>query len=94
VDLEWSQEDSAEFRTGLRIIAVDKPGILAEATKVISALGGNISNVQVSISRDKKASILIEVTVKNMPQLHSLLTSLEKIDGIISAERYRLSLTH
>jgi GTP pyrophosphokinase len=91
VDLEWESGESAEFRTGIRITAVDRPGVLAEVTKVISNMGGNITNANVATTRDKKAIISLEVAVKSLPMLHSLLINIEKVDGIISAERIRLS---
>lgn len=91
VDVEWGAEgDSAEFRAGIKATAVDKPGILAQVTKTISSLNGNITNANVSTTRDKKAIISLEVVVKDMSQLHTLLMNIEKIDGIISAERSRL----
>ncbi len=91
VDLEWESGESAEFRTGIRITSVDRPGVLAEVTKVISNMGGNITNANVATTRDKKAIISLEVAVKSLPMLHSLLINIEKVDGIISAERIRLS---
>jgi (p)ppGpp synthase/HD superfamily hydrolase len=54
-------------------------------------MGGNITNANVATTRDKKAIISLEVAVKSLPMLHSLLTNIEKVDGIISAERIRLS---
>lgn len=91
VDLDWDRPEGEDFRTGVRIVAIDKPGILAEVTKVISNLGGNITNATVATSRDRKAVITLEISVKDLPQLHSLLTQIEKIDGVINAERSRMN---
>jgi len=71
------------------VTSLDRPGVLADVTKVISNMGGNITNASVLTTRDKKAVISLEIVVKDLSQLHILLASIEKVDGIISAERSR-----
>ena len=39
---------------------------------------------------DRKATITLEVVVKGLSQLHDILKTIEKIDGVIEAERSRL----
>jgi GTP pyrophosphokinase len=90
VDIEWDRGETQEFRAGIRVSAEDRPGILAQVTKVISGMNGNITNANVSTTRDKKAVITLEVVVKDLPQLHMLIKGIEKIQGVISAERNRL----
>lgn len=89
VEIDWDKSEAEGFRAAIRVTSVDKPGILAEVTKVISNMGGNITNASVATNRDRKAVISLEIEVKNLPQLHSLLIAMEKIDGVISAERVR-----
>lgn len=90
VELEWETGDTQDFRATIRVSAVDKPGILAQVTKTISSMEGNITNAQVQTTRDKKAVITLEVVVHNVIQLHDLLKNIEKIDGVIAAERSRV----
>ncbi len=87
VDLDWDRMDSAEFRAGIKVLTVDKPGILAQITKTISGLNGNITNANVATTRDKKATVSLEVVVRDLSQLYNLLKNIEKIEGVISAER-------
>ncbi len=89
VDLEWDSGETQDFRVGIRVVTVDKPGILAEMTKIISNSGGNIFNCTVATNRDKKAVISLELSIQSLPALHILLHAIEKIDGVISAERTR-----
>lgn len=90
VEIEWERGEAQEFRAGIRVSAEDRPGILAQVTKVISGLNGNITNANVSTTRDKKAVITLEVVVRDLSQLHLLIKGIEKIQGVISAERNRL----
>jgi GTP pyrophosphokinase len=90
VDLEWERGEKVEdFRAGIRLTTLDRPGLLAQVTKTVSNLNGNITQASVSTSRDKKASIELEVVVKDVAHLHNLLQNLEKIEGVIAAERTR-----
>lgn len=88
-ELDWDTAHPKEFKVGLRVNAVDRPGMLADITKMISEMSANISNAKVQMHSDSKATILLEVGVKGLNELQQLLIRLEKIDGVISAERAR-----
>lgn len=90
VDIDWEKGEAQEFRAGIRISAEDKPGILAQVTKVISGMNGNITNANVLTTRDKKAVITLELIVRDLAQLNTLIKGIEKIQGVIGAERSRL----
>ncbi|MBN8555889.1 MAG: bifunctional (p)ppGpp synthetase/guanosine-3',5'-bis(diphosphate) 3'-pyrophosphohydrolase [Deltaproteobacteria bacterium] len=90
VEIDWVAGETEEFRAGIRVSAEDQPGILAQVTKAISNLEGNITQANVATTRDKKAVISLEVVVKNLPQLHTLIKNIEKISGVITAERSRI----
>jgi len=90
VDLDWDIGDKQDFRAGIRILTEDKPGVLAQVTRVISSKEGNITSANVSTTRDKKGKIQVELIVRSLEHLHQVIKELEKIDGIISAERYRI----
>lgn len=88
VDLEWDPGQEKRFKAGIKAITVDRPGMLAEITKVISSFNVNISNARVHMHEDEKASILFEVSLPDLDKLRKLLIRIEGIDGVISAERY------
>lgn len=90
VDLDWDRGESTEFRAGIRVTTVDKAGILAQVTKTISNLDGNISSANVETTKDKRATIFLELLIRDLSHLQTILHSLEKIDGVIAAERSRV----
>ncbi len=90
VDLIWDPGQKKRFKAGIKVITVDRPGMLAEITQVISSFDVNISNARVQMHADEKASILFEVALPDLAQLQRVLIRIEGIDGVISAERYYL----
>lgn len=90
VDLIWDPGQKKRFKAGIKVITVDRPGMLAEITQVISSFDVNISNAKVQMHADEKASILFEVALPDLAQLQRVLIRIEGIDGVISAERYYL----
>ncbi len=89
VDLEWQRGAAEEFRASIKVHVIDKPGILAQVTKTISNMDGNITYANVATTRDKRATISLEVVIKDLSHLQSLLHAIEKIEGVVSAERSR-----
>lgn len=87
MEIEWDASSVKDFTVGVRITTVDKPGVLAQVTRTVTNLGGNIGNAHVQTTTDRKATIDLEVSLRDIAHLHNLLIQIEKIDGIISAVR-------
>lgn len=89
-DLEWSNsETKREFKAGVKVRTLDRQGMLADITKVISEQEANISNARVQMNKDKTATIFLEVSLQNLHELQRLLTKIEALNGVLSAERHR-----
>jgi GTP diphosphokinase / guanosine-3',5'-bis(diphosphate) 3'-diphosphatase len=89
VDVEWEKNGNAVRNVRIKVISVDTPGILANISKTISLKGGNISHASIKTTLDRKAINTFDVDVTDTTQLHSLIRSIEKINGIISVERVK-----
>lgn len=89
-DLEWAPSDQKRFKAGIKVRTVDRSGMLADITQVISENEANISNARVQMHKDATASIFFEVNLVDLHQLHRLLTKISAINGVLSAERNRL----
>ena len=68
----------------IRVLCVDKPGILADISKSISGEDVNIKTAQIRTTRDNKATGTFEVHVKNTQQL----TYASSAPGVVAAARY------
>jgi len=56
-------------------------------TKAISDKKVNITKAVVRTTRDRKAIITLDVLVHALKELHLVIKSVEKIEGVISVER-------
>lgn len=86
---KWaSQQSTASFLTGLRIIGIDDVGLVNKITNVISQdFNVNIRSLSIT-SNEGIFEGNIMVFVNNTEQLESLMKNLSEITGITSVTRY------
>lgn len=87
VDVEWKTEDGSTSPTRLLIETVDKPGMLASLSAVISSEEVNISNLEASSTEDKKAHITFILQVKDKSQLLGLTKKIAQMEGVLKVSR-------
>jgi GTP pyrophosphokinase len=86
ITAEWSGSPDSAFEARLRVIALDRPGILANITAAVSNAGANIRNCE-SGSSGAHARVELSVEVKNRHQLEQIIQRVKKTDGIFTVER-------
>lgn len=89
IEAAWNIKSELPISTKIRVICVDKPGLLADISKSISDGGVNISQAACRSIGDQKSMNNFEVGIKDLKHLHQLMKSLEKIRGVISVERVK-----
>ena len=82
-----SPESAAEFITHLRIVTIDKPGILADITTTISTTGANIQKAQVQVGKDALGYLDFEVMVRDATQLQNMMQKIESNPAVMRIER-------
>jgi GTP pyrophosphokinase len=87
VDVEWKPQGEATSPVKLSIETVDKPGMLASLSALISSVNVNISNLTVVTTEDKKAHITFILEVKDKSQLSGLTHKIAQIDGVLRINR-------
>jgi GTP pyrophosphokinase len=89
VEASWNLKTKLPTATKIRVVCVDKPGLLADISQSISSEGVNISQATCRAIGDQKSLNTFEVGIKDLKHLHQLMKSLEKVKGVISVERVR-----
>lgn len=89
VEVSWEETSDIFHQARLKIVSVDRPGILASMTKTISNLGVNISQANIRTTGDEKAVNIFEVEIKHRKELEAVMRALEGIKGVISVTRIR-----
>ena len=89
VPVTWNIKGKDAITTKVRVVCVDKPGLLAEISKTISMQGVNISQATCRSIGDEKSMNTFDVGINNLKHLQGLIKSIEKVKGVISVERIR-----
>ena len=87
VDVQWHREARANHSGELEIFCNDKPGMLAEITALCKTRSINIGRMSAQPLPDNKATLRIEVAIRDVAQLKDLMRSLEAIRGVYSVTR-------
>jgi GTP pyrophosphokinase len=87
VEVDWKIEDNSTTPVKVFVETVDKPGILANLSAVISSVNINISHVEASSTEDKKAHIYFILEVKDRNQLISLTQKIAQLEGVLRVKR-------
>jgi guanosine-3',5'-bis(diphosphate) 3'-pyrophosphohydrolase len=90
IPVEWTGSAEATYPVRLIILTADRPGMLAEITKVISEEDANIHTLETR--GDKlRARIEISLEIHDRRQLERILANIRKISGVFDVTRqYRV----
>ena len=89
VDVTWDTSSPVSRIAKLRVVCVDRPGLLAAMTDAITHHGVNIAQATVRTTEEHQAVNTFEVEITDLNQLRKIIQSLEKVKGIIAVERVR-----
>jgi GTP pyrophosphokinase len=87
IEVQWDERSGVLHRAKIRVIAQDRPGLLAGLSKAIAAVDVNISQAKAWTTGDYQGIAQFEVMVKNLDHLNELMHSLEKVGGVLAVER-------
>ncbi len=87
IEVKWSNDIEIQSEARLFIESVDRPGILANLSALISAQDVNITFIKASLSHDKNALIDLTVEIRNSAQLNNLINKIQQMEGIIKVKR-------
>ena len=91
LDLSWRDKNkNLDFFAGrLKLVMLNEAGALGTICSVVARTGGNISNLKV-VGRDPDFfTMLVDVEVKNVKHLTSIMATLRALDVISTANRMR-----
>jgi GTP pyrophosphokinase len=89
VDVEWDFSTPSTHPVKVSVVAVDKPGVLANVSSSISGAEANITRAEIATGEDRKAILDFVVEVQDTAHLERVLKAIEKVVGVITARRVR-----
>ena len=87
IDVAWEAGTRAVHPVKMKVVCADKPGLLADISRTITASDVDIRRAVVMTTRDKRAVCNFEVSVNDAQHLAALIKSIEKVKGVYSVER-------
>lgn len=87
VNIVWSSSTQSKHLATIKIITVDKPGILANITKVISTMGINIIRAEVLSTDSGKGVLVFDVQVDDLKNLQDLVGNIENLSHVLTVQR-------
>jgi GTP pyrophosphokinase len=89
IEVEWDVTMPGTHPVKVSVLAVDKPGVLANVSSSISGADANITRAEISTGEDRKAILEFVVEVQDTTHLDRVLKAIEKVEGVITARRVR-----
>lgn len=88
VRVSWSDEHSqAQYLVQIQTKALDRPGLLADLTKVMTEYRVNIVSASTVSTRDQVATARFSFHLAEMSHLNAVLAALRRVDGVFEAVR-------
>ncbi len=87
VDVSWNANVDITRNVKLKVYCINRIGILADVAYVISEKKIGISKAIVRTTRDQKAVLSLDMGVKKLADIQSVIKTVEKIRGVMSVER-------
>ena len=92
LQVSWSSEHSqAQYLVQIQTKALDRPGLLADLTKVMTEYRVNIVSASTVSTRDQVATARFSFHLAEMSHLNAVLAALRRVDGVFEAVRVSTS---
>ena len=92
VQVSWSSEHSQpQYLVQIQTKALDRPGLLADLTKVMTEYRVNIVSASTVSTRDQVATARFSFHLAEMSHLNAVLAALRRVDGVFEAVRVSTS---
>jgi len=87
IAVEWDARSTALHSGKIQILCSDRPGLLANISKVCEQAAVNINRAEAKTNGDGSSVCLFEVAVRDVSELGRLIKNIEKIKGVDSVQR-------
>ena len=87
VDVSWETSKEDIYLAKLRVTSVERKGVLADISAIITKKDANIIEAEVKTTVDKKGISLFTIEVEDYNQLQNIMGAIKKIKNVMIVER-------
>ncbi len=87
VNAYWDSGIREDFKCTLQLYCLNRIGLLADVSSMLANMRIMINDISTRNTKDGRAIIMVTVSVNGVEHLNSLVSKIEKIDGVLSIER-------
>lgn len=87
LEVEWTSDGDAAYAVKAQVLTVDKRGLLAELSAVLSTLNININQLDASSTHEAKALFKFTLEIRDKSQLDEVMSKFSKIKGVLEVKR-------
>jgi len=87
VGVVWEPMEKEVHLARLRVTSIDKKGILAEISAIMSLKDANIIQAEIHTTMDKKGVSNFTIEVKDFQQLRDIMAAVKRVKNVILVER-------
>jgi GTP pyrophosphokinase len=87
VDVDWKPGKETTTPARLLVETVDRAGMIADLSALISSVNVNISHMQATTTQDEKAHIIFDLAVTDRLQLTGLIQKIAQTEGVLRVKR-------
>ena len=89
VEVEWNNPEKSKFEGEVKIIAIDRVGLLNDVIHIVSMEKLSISGINCRVLKDNTANISLLVEVNDISELKQLMKKIKSIPGVDEVSRMR-----
>ncbi len=87
VEAYWDKGIREDFKCTLQLYCLNRIGLLADVSSMLANMRIMINDISTRSTKDGRAVVMVTVSVNGVEHLNSLVTKIEKIDGVLNVER-------
>jgi GTP pyrophosphokinase len=87
VPVNWVPPRDEVFPVILRVTSVERKGVLADVSAVITQKDANIARAEIQTTMDRKGISFFTIEVKNTTQLQEITAAIKKVKDVLIVER-------
>ncbi|MFP4085661.1 MAG: RelA/SpoT family protein [Desulfobacteraceae bacterium] len=87
VDVSWEPMESDVYPAKLRVTSVERKGVLADISAIISQRDANIIHAEIKTTVDHKGIAFFTIEVDGYAQLQNIMGAIKKVKNVMRVER-------